>query len=148
MSVPKEYIDAVKRYWRTSIKMILHYFWPILFKNKWTEITVEELYERVNSDDPPLLIDVRTVSEFNGTYENSRYGHIPDARSIPMLELESALESLESYKEKEIVTMCPGGGLSLVAVEVLTDAGFMNVKSLKGGTDEWYEKRYPTTTAA
>jgi len=42
--------------------------------------------------------------------------------------------------------MCQGGGLSLVAVELLTKAGFKEVKSLKGGTDLWHEEGYPTTT--
>lgn len=126
----------------------MHFFWSNTFKanESWSEITVDELYERLNSDDPPLLIDVRTASEFNGTYEHSNYGHITNAMSIPMLELESTLDELEPYKEKEIVTMCPGGGLSLVAVEVLTEAGFKDVKSLHDGTDAWHEKGYPTTT--
>jgi tRNA 2-thiouridine synthesizing protein A len=65
--------------------------------------------------------------------------------SIPILELESRIEDLASYKEKEIVTMCPGGGLSLAAVEILAKAGFKDVKSLKGGTDLWHKKGYPTT---
>jgi len=73
----------------------------------------------------------------------SMYGHIPDAVSIPMLMLESKLDELEEYKEKEIVTMCPGGGLSLVAVDILQEAGFGDVKSLKGGTDEWIKKGFP-----
>ena len=60
------------------------------------------------------------------------------------MELESKLNDLQSYKEKEIVTMCPGGGLSLVAVDILTEAGFKDVKSLKGGTDLWHKKGYPT----
>jgi len=66
---------------------------------------------------------------------------------IPIMELKSNLEDLDSFKEKEIVTICPGGGLSLVAVEILTEAGFKDVKSLKGGLDLWREKGYPTTTA-
>jgi 3-mercaptopyruvate sulfurtransferase SseA len=41
--------------------------------------------------------------------------------------------------------MCPGGGLSLVAVEILEKAGFKDVKSLKGGTDLWHQSGYPTT---
>jgi rhodanese-related sulfurtransferase len=41
--------------------------------------------------------------------------------------------------------MCPGGGLSLAAVEILTEIGFRDVKSLKGGTDAWHKKGYPTT---
>jgi len=70
-------------------------------------------------------------------------GHVPNARSIPVRELEANLEDLDSYKEKEIVTICPGGGMSLIAVDVLVEAGFKNAKSLKGGMDLWSEKGYP-----
>jgi tRNA 2-thiouridine synthesizing protein A len=62
-----------------------------------------------------------------------------------VLELESHFEELAPFKEKEIVTMCPGGGMSLVAVEILEQAGFKDVKSLTGGTDLWHKKGYPTT---
>jgi rhodanese-related sulfurtransferase len=43
--------------------------------------------------------------------------------------------------------MCPGGGLSLAAVDLMREAGFNDVKSLKGGTDAWFKKGYPTTSA-
>jgi len=127
------------KYRNTSIKMLLQYFVPF-FKTKWSEITVDDLLDRVNSDKPPLLIDIRSPEEFNGGY-----GHIPNARSIDLLELESRFEELQPFKEQEIVTMCPGGGLSLVAVEILEKAGFKDVKSLKGGTDLWHKNGYPTT---
>ena len=128
------------RYWRETLQVIWHAF--AQENPKWPEITVDELYERLDSDPPALLIDVRSVEDFNGGY-----GHIPNSRLIPMLELESNIENLSSFKDKEIVTMCPGGGLSLVAVDILTEAGFKDVKSLKGGTDMWHEKGYPTTTS-
>ena len=134
MSIPKYYIKPMVRYWRTTLKLLFSYS-----KSEWSEITVDELHDRVNSDRPPLLIDVRSPKEFNGGY-----GHIPNARLIPVLELESHFEDLEPYKEETIVTMCPGGGMSLVAVEILEKAGFKDVKSLKGGTDLWHEKGYPT----
>jgi len=133
--------SVFERYRKTTLKMLLHFFVPF-FKTKWSEITVDNLLDRVNSDQPPLLIDIRSPEEFTGGY-----GHIQDARSIQLLELESNLEDLQSFKEKEIVTMCPGGGLSLVAVEILEKAGFKDVKSLKGGTDLWNKKGYPTTTS-
>jgi rhodanese-related sulfurtransferase len=129
------------KYRNTSIKMLLQYFVPF-FKTKWSEIKVDDLFDRVNSDKPPLLIDIRSPEEFNGGY-----GHIPNARSIDLLELESRFEELQPFKEQEIVAMCPGGGLSLVAVEILTKAGFKDAKSLKGGTDLWHKKGYPTTTS-
>jgi len=135
-----EYVFTVfKRYWKTLLKWLLRI-------HNLPEITVDDLFDRVNSNQPPLLIDIRSAPDFNGV-GYAKYGHIPNAMSIPILELESKLEDLDSFKEKEIVTMCPGGGLSLAAVEILTEAGFKDVKSLKGGTDLWHKKGYPTTTA-
>ena len=105
----------------------------------WTEITTDDLYNRIESDPPALLIDVRSEKQYSGDY-----GHIANARWIPMLELESKIDSLTEFKDKEVITMCPGGGLSLVAVDLLQEAGFKDVKSLNGGTDEWHQKGYPT----
>ena len=127
------------KYWTKLLQVFRHAFGRE--NPEWTEITVEELFDRLDSDPPALLIDVRSGEDYTGGH-----GHIPNAVSIPMLKLESRLEDLSSYKEKEIVTMCPGGGLSLVAIDILTEAGFKDVKSLKGGTDMWHEKGYPITT--
>ena len=136
MSETDEIFQVVRKYWKILVKWVLRI-------HDYPEITVDELHKRLDSDDPPLMIDVRGVEDYKGT-GYSKYGHIPEAVSIPMLMLESKLEELEEYKEKEIVTMCPGGGLSLAAVDVMQEAGFKNVKSLKGGTDAWYRKGYPT----
>ena len=139
MSESEYVLTVFKRYWKILLKWLLRI-------HDLPEITVDDLFERVNSDQPPLLIDIRDAADFNGV-GYSKYGHIPNARSIDILELASSLEELQPFKEKEIVTMCPGGGLSLAAVEILTEAGFKDVKSLKGGTDLWHKKGYPTTTS-
>ena len=138
MSIAGYYLNLMIRFWKGTIKIFLHY--AGLRKSVYSEISVDELYDCVNSNQPPLLIDIRSPAEFTGGY-----GHIPNARSIPMLELESALEDLDSFKEKEIMTMCPGGGMSLVAYDIMTKAGFTDVKSLTGGTDAWNAKGYPIT---
>jgi rhodanese-related sulfurtransferase len=139
MSESEEILTIFKRYWKTLLKWIFRV-------HGLPEITADELFDRVNSDQPPVLIDIRGADDYNGV-GYSTYGHIPNALSIPILELESHFEDLDTFKEREIVTMCPGGGLSLAAVEILTEAGFKYVKSLKGGTDSWHKKGYPTTTA-
>jgi rhodanese-related sulfurtransferase len=131
-------LRSMIKYWRQTIQVFRHAFREE--NPKWTEITVDELFDRMDSNPPDLLIDVRSVEEYSG-----KYGHIPNAKLIPMLELESRLDELEEFREKEIVTMCPGGGLSLVAVDIMTEVGFKDVKSLKGGTDEWNQKGYPLT---
>ena len=139
MSESEYVLTVFRRYWKTLLKWLLRI-------HDLPEITVDELFDRVNSDQPPLLIDIRDAADFNGT-GYSKYGHIQNAWSISILELESNFEDLQSFKEKEIVTMCPGGGLSLAAVEILTEAGFTDVKSLKGGMGLWHKKGYPTTTS-
>ncbi len=129
------YLKNTIRYWKTTINIILHL-------SKWSEfeITVDDLLDCINSNWSPLIIDIRTVQEFAD-------GHIPSARSISLTELASNLENLQSFKEKEIVTICPGGGLSLVAFDILVKAGFKDVKSLRGDMNLWRKKGYPTTTA-
>ena len=129
------YLKNAVRYWRKTLRMIFLYN-----RTEWSEITVDELLDRINSDQPPLILDIRTVQEYTN-------GHIPTARQIYVTEIKSNLENLQSFKENEIVTICPGGGLSLVAVDILAEAGFKDVKSLKDGMDLWSEKGYPTTTA-
>ena len=139
MSETDEIFQIFRKHWKILLKWILRI-------HDYPEITVDELYDLINSDQSPLMIDIRTVEDYNGT-GYSKYGHITNALSIPILKLESKLVELEKYKEKEIVTMCPGGGLSLAAVDIMREAGFKDVKSLKGGTDAWNKKGYPTTTA-
>jgi rhodanese-related sulfurtransferase len=139
MSETDEIFQIFRKYWKILLKWLLHI-------HDYPEITIDELFDRVNSDHPPLMIDTRSVDDYNGT-GYSKYGHITEALNIPMLKLESKLVELEEYKEKEVVTMCPGGGLSLAAVDLMREAGFNDVKSLKGGTDAWFKKGYPTTSA-
>jgi hydroxyacylglutathione hydrolase len=121
------------------------------------EITAEQLNEKLNSGRPPLLVDTRSKQEFE-----AGYGHIAGAKWVPLMDLvgtfantskykqgvkdlEAQFGELESFSDQEVVTMCPGGGFSLVAAEIMSDAGFKDVKSLKGGTDGWFKKGYPTT---
>lgn len=129
------YLKNTVRYWRKTLRMMFLYN-----RVEWSEITVDELLDRINSDAPPLILDIRTVQEYTE-------GHIPSARQIYVTEIKSNLENLQSFKEMEIVTICPGGGLSLVAVDILVEAGFKDVKSLKEGMNLWSEKAYPTTTS-
>jgi rhodanese-related sulfurtransferase len=139
MTEKDEIFTIFRKYWKILVKWVLN-------MHDYPEITVDELYNRLNSNMPPLLIDIRSVEDYNGVGD-SKYGHIPNSISIPILELESKLDELEEYKKKEIVTMCPGGGLSLAAVDVMREAGFKDVKSLKGGTDAWHRKGYHTTSS-
>ncbi len=121
-------------------KRTLRLFYRIARGYDESEITVDELHDRIKSNESLLVIDIRSAEEFNGDT-----GHIPHSKHIPIRELKSNLGDLQPYLEEEIVTYCPGGGLSLIAVDLMVEAGFLNVKSLHGGLDLWIEKEYPTT---
>ena len=136
------YVTSLIRYWRKFINMIRN-------RSEWhlLEITQNELHDRINSDEPLVIFDIRPIQEFNGAK-----GHIPNARHIKIRELSSKLKDLQSdiyeFKDKEIVTICGGGGLSLIAVDIMVEADFINVKSLNGGMLEWYQNGYPTITTS
>lgn len=108
-------------------------------RGKWPvpEITPDELFDSINSNQSPVLIYVlRIVGE---------EGLIPDIIYLPTMKLISSLDSLQSLKDEKIVTVCGGGGMSLVAADILIQEGFKDVKSLNGGMDLWFKRGYPTT---
>ncbi|MCW5875097.1 MAG: rhodanese-like domain-containing protein [Anaerolineales bacterium] len=122
-----------------------------------SEISAEDLRERLSSEHPPLLIDTRSKQEYT-----SGFGHILNSKWMPLMdlvggfgstdkfkakvkELEAEFKEIESFKEQEVVTICPGGGFSLVAAEIMAENGFKNVKSLGGGADGWFKMGFPTT---
>jgi len=148
---------------KMGLKFMRIFFYRVI-KRRWylpdtSEITVDQLFDRINSNLDPLILDHRGEEEFNGPGENSYmtvFGHIPNSKRMGIMELSSNLEDLQSFmelttnledlqsfKEKEIVTICPGGGMSLISVDIMTEAGFKDVKSLKGGIVKWHKKGYP-----
>jgi len=92
------------------------------------EITALEL-ERERARRPELvLVDVREPRE-------AEIAHIAGARLIPLRELPGRLAELSGHGD--IVTLCHHGPRSLKARDILTGAGFANVRSLAGGIDAW-----------
>ncbi len=122
-----------------------------------SEVSPAELLERIKTNPRLLLVDTRSTQEFN-----SGFGHIPNSKLIPLMELfpsfantdefkakvkelEDRFDEVQDFKQQEVITICPGGGLSLIAAEIMAEAGFKDVKSLSGGIDGWFKKGYPTT---
>lgn len=93
------------------------------------EITVHELKEKKENNEPFFLLDVREhfeyyISNLNGTL-------------IPLDELPGRLGEIEDKKNGEIIVMCRSGVRSANARNLLLDKGFKNVKNLKGGINQW-----------
>lgn len=95
------------------------------------DYTPEELKEIINRDDL-VLLDVREPWE----YEE---GNLTD-NNIPVHDMPARMEELEQWKDKEVVCYCNTGQSSMMAVNVLEQAGFERVGHLQGGIEAWNEK--------
>jgi sulfur-carrier protein adenylyltransferase/sulfurtransferase len=96
----------------------------------YSEITVEELKNRIDRNDDIFLLDVREPHE----YEIANLG----GKLIPLNDLPKRVNELDS--SNEIVVYCASGIRSGKAVKFLTDVGFRKVKNLIGGISAWAEK--------
>ncbi len=104
-----------------------------------SDISAEELYERLETNDSPaLVLDVRTPNEYYGPH-----GHIKSSKLMPLGDLMGNVASLEQYTEQEIVTVCHSGARSMMAAQLLAQAGFKDVRNLTGGMMMWNRKGLP-----
>jgi len=83
-----------------------------------------------------IFLDVRTAEEFNGTAED-KFGAIKNAINIPVQELETRMNELEKYKDKEIIVYCSHSHRSPRASYLLTQNGFKKVTNMLGGMSVW-----------
>ncbi len=97
------------------------------------EITVHELKARLERGDRPVILDVRKPHEV----QIASIGH---DLLIPVDELSERLSELEPYRDREIVVYCRSGARSARATKLLQEAGFRDVKNLKGGILAWSQE--------
>ena len=83
-----------------------------------------------------VLVDVREPDEW-------RCGHIPEARHIPLGQLESHLKTL--LAEPEIIFVCHSGARSSAAATALNAAGHARAVNLRGGMVAWQGDGLPVT---
>ncbi|PWH12243.1 MAG: molybdenum cofactor biosynthesis protein MoeB [Anaerolineae bacterium] len=92
------------------------------------DISAPELAARLQSANPPLLLDVREPHEL-------QISALPGALNIPLGTLAARLSELDSARE--MVVLCKAGTRSTRALELLVSAGFKRIKNLKGGINAW-----------
>ncbi len=96
------------------------------------DITVQQLKERLDNKEAINIIDVREIHE----HEEFNIG----GKNIPMGEIPSKLDELESLKTKELIVYCRSGNRSGNIKMFLESNGFTNVKNLEGGMLAWQEQ--------
>jgi rhodanese-related sulfurtransferase len=96
------------------------------------EISVSEAYAKYQQG--AFFIDVRTLEEWN------EY-HAPNTSLVPLDQLPARLNEIP--RDREIVVVCRSGNRSQQGRDILLDAGFTQVTSMRGGLSEWREAGYP-----
>jgi len=89
---------------------------------------------RLINDTHAIILDVREPAEF-GT------GHLPNARNIPLGELDKRAAELPSGKP--VLICCATGARSGKAASVLKAAGREQVFNLDGGLQSWRQAGLP-----
>ncbi len=103
----------------------------------WVE--VDELAARLEERaDSVVLVDVRSPDEFRGPL-----GHIPAASNLPVGELAGCLNELSELRESPLVVVCRTDKRSASAASLLRDAGFRDVRVLRGGMERWNQQGSP-----
>ncbi|MDO8428951.1 MAG: rhodanese-like domain-containing protein [Candidatus Diapherotrites archaeon] len=101
-----------------------------------SEISCEELNEKLKSKKKPFLLDVRTSEEY-------AKAHLEDSKLIPIQEFAERINELPADKTTEIVVYCHYGGRSTRVMQFMKTQGFTNVKSLEGGLSFWELRKLP-----
>ena len=97
-------------------------------------IDPNQLAERLDATQPPLVLDVRNAAEFAAE-------HIPGSLHIPYGELGQRLGELPP--DLPIATICRGGKRSGLAASILQREGFDRIVHVGQGVGSWREQGHP-----
>ena len=100
-------------------------------------ITPAEVDSLQGRDTTHLLLDVRTLEEFDGPL-----GHLDGALLIPVQELEARIGELSPHRNKTIVAICRSGVRSGRATALLNTRGF-HALNMVGGMVRWNAEGRP-----
>lgn len=99
-------------------------------------IKADAVNEALASDKAPVIIDLRSVEEWD------KDGYIEGAINIPFPEFMANLDKLPA-KDQPIVVMCASGHRGGMVLPALTLLGYENVKNLGGGMGAWKAAKMP-----
>ena len=107
-----------------SLLLLLSFLLTACTTSSYKTIDTNEALELI--DNGAVVIDVRTVDEFNRE-------HIPNAVNIPL----DDIEKVGYDKDTVLILYCQTGIRSAEAVQKLVDLGYTSLYNLDGGLLNW-----------
>ena len=87
-------------------------------------MTPAHLFDELEGDNPPLVLDVRTDGEF-------AEGHLEGVLHIPVDEVRERLAEIPA--DRALAVHCAAGYRSYLAQRILINSGRDNVRNISGG---------------
>jgi rhodanese-related sulfurtransferase len=111
--------------------------WPELRKliGGSDELGTLQIVQLINHKNA-IVLDVREGAEY-------AQGHIPNAKHIPLSELDKRVKELDKFKQRPIIVSCQAGTRSASASRILKKHQFGAVYLLKGGIGAWQQANLP-----
>ncbi|MBN2588865.1 MAG: MBL fold metallo-hydrolase [Sedimentisphaerales bacterium] len=103
-----------------------------LLKNKL--ISPRELYDQMQANTNPIIVDVRLPSEWMGL-------RIGTVLNLPLNKLSELSNKLDV--SQPVVAVCNSAYRSSMAIGILERRGMKNATSLEGGSEAWIEAGFP-----
>jgi rhodanese-related sulfurtransferase len=106
-------------------------------------ISVDELKTKLAKKEPVAIIDVRAVNSLSANSNKIKGAVYVQARKLKYRLGFPPLKDVPHDREVVTYCACPNDELSLQAAQVLRDAGFKQVRVLKGGWVLWQKANGP-----
>ncbi len=106
-------------------------------------IEASDLADWLAHDPGSIVVDVRGPDEFCGAL-----GHLRGAQNIPLDELQRRISELAEFRECGFTLVCRTQIRSAKAAALLKNAGFGDVRVLRGGMDQWNKNGLPVEDRA
>ena len=113
---------------RIYLALILLMSFDALSAELWSVAQLQKAISK--SGHKPVLLDVRTQSEYND-------GHIQDAINIPHDQLLKEPQLVSAYKDSQMVVFCRSGVRAGKVIEMLEGLGFKEIIDIDGDMLAW-----------
>jgi membrane protein DedA with SNARE-associated domain/rhodanese-related sulfurtransferase len=115
----------------------------LLSELRMARITVDELHQKQEAGESPIILDLRSRVEL---LENPAL--IRGARHLTMDELQLRQEEIPRDRDIILYCSCPNEVSSAKAALLLHRRGILRVRPLLGGIDAWRKRNYPMELGA
>lgn len=116
---------------RPAADIVLPAYSPACRPDEPKEVTCDE----IDDFDDVLMVDVRELHEWDA-------GHIEGAQHLPLSALSRDISTFSSVRKGPCILYCQRGQRSLKAAEILREAGYRDIFSLKGGYTAWCARQH------